>query len=83
MDRPVGSPGRVFRPPDNPDRNVEWRGHRGPARAGRSRWQTGVRHRTTGAFNGRLCRGETPDRRLAPGQLVVVGYKAAEPTAVK
>jgi len=88
-------PGRVFRPPDNPDRNIEGRGHRGPdqrgiacrrrnlARAGRSRWQTGVRHRTAGAFNGRLCRGENPRWRLALGQLVVVGYKAAEPTAVK
>ena len=61
-----------FRPADNPDRNIEGRGHRGPdqrgvacrrrniARAGRSRRQAGIRHRAAGAFDGRLCRGQHP-----------------------
>ena len=36
-----------------------------------------------GLSTGGYVEVKTPDRRLAPGQLVVVGYKAAEPTAVK
>jgi multidrug efflux pump subunit AcrA (membrane-fusion protein) len=36
-----------------------------------------------GLSTGGYVEVKTPDGRLAPGQLVVVGYKAAEPTAVK
>ena len=36
-----------------------------------------------GLSTGGYVEVKTPDGRLAPGQLVVVDYKAAEPTAVK
>ena len=36
-----------------------------------------------GLSTGGYVEVKTPDGRLAPGQLVVVSYKAAEPTAVK
>ena len=36
-----------------------------------------------GLSTGGYVEVKTPDGRLVPGQLVVVGYKTAEPAAVK